>query len=310
MENLPSELWTSIFALACTDGGLTGCAISLVSRYFRLAVLPVQLHSVALVSTKQTTKFADIVEAKAPEECRVRHLFISRLGEGGTSRVPAYAHSAVSECLYRILRAVSSTLETLTSTLTQGHLSHDKILSITFPRLTELTVHGYVLYPDAEAEAGLKGSFPTLRFLHILSSCDSVALHIRRAPLLTNLRLSSVATMGSELRRALLDFLSGEDHATTSPLAFPPTLQRIIVERHHNRLARYMTHGNPSAFNSATRHALENADKGRKLLIIDDDRRGDGSSFPSHNVRRDWEDRVLGGQGCWVEERAGIDASG
>ena len=111
------------------------------------------------------------------------------------------------------------------------------------------------------------------------------------------------------VRAALLDFLSGEDQTAESSLILPPTLQRIILERHASRLARFMAQGYPAAFNSSTCHALENADRGRKLLIIDEGRQAMDPALPTHNVRRDWEERIVGGVGCWIEGRTGGDAS-
>ncbi|KAI0780483.1 hypothetical protein BD413DRAFT_607782 [Trametes elegans] len=48
MEKLATELLLEIFALACTDGGPTACALSLVSHHIRRASYPVRFHSVSL----------------------------------------------------------------------------------------------------------------------------------------------------------------------------------------------------------------------------------------------------------------------
>lgn len=301
MENIPTELWAYIFSLACTDGGLAGCSLSLVSRYFHEAVLPVQLYSVALLSPAKMTSFAALLKKRPAEYCRVRHLLLSRSGVRDIdARVPMYSHSQVTEVLHYILVAVAPHLFTLASTLAQGSISSDKVLSVSFPALVELTVHGY-LYPGDDAETALSGSFPSLRYLHILSACDSCPVYLRRAPSLSHLRLSSVAKMEQPLRTSLLDFLSGVTRSD-QPSMFPPTLHRVVIERYASRLMRYVVNGNPTRFTDADRDELSDADKSRKLVIIDERLSVEGAAKLSPgSVRYFWEQRIVGGLGCWTE---------
>lgn len=80
MRDLPPELWYTILSLACTDGGTTSCALSLVSRRVREATAPYRYHSVALRGWNSIRSFdASVVK---PSECGtvfVRHLFIATL---------------------------------------------------------------------------------------------------------------------------------------------------------------------------------------------------------------------------------------
>ncbi|KAL1945975.1 hypothetical protein VTO73DRAFT_1977 [Trametes versicolor] len=50
MDTLPLETLQQIFALACTDGGFTGCSLSLTSKAVRAAVRTIRFHSVSLVA--------------------------------------------------------------------------------------------------------------------------------------------------------------------------------------------------------------------------------------------------------------------
>ncbi|RDX55390.1 hypothetical protein OH76DRAFT_1396777 [Lentinus brumalis] len=53
MESLPPELLHEICTLACTDGGFTGCSLSLVSKHIRDASRLARFHSVAISGTSK-----------------------------------------------------------------------------------------------------------------------------------------------------------------------------------------------------------------------------------------------------------------
>ncbi|KAI9057411.1 hypothetical protein FKP32DRAFT_1358882 [Trametes sanguinea] len=83
LNHLPVELLEPIFQLACTDGGRTGCALSLTSKHIRAASHSARFHSVSLLSgcMNQLAQFiasysslCDNDEARKP---RVRHLCLA-----------------------------------------------------------------------------------------------------------------------------------------------------------------------------------------------------------------------------------------
>ncbi|KAH9848924.1 hypothetical protein C2E23DRAFT_738508 [Lenzites betulinus] len=87
MEKLAVELLTLIFFYACTDGGQTGCSLSLVSRRIRDASRPARFYSVSLMtSPTQIQHFLDCLQterARSREMMpRVRHLCLSLFGQG------------------------------------------------------------------------------------------------------------------------------------------------------------------------------------------------------------------------------------
>lgn len=71
---LPSELWLSIFTLACTDGGYTGCSLSLVNEAIHYISSPVRLYSVSLTSKDQMSAFLSFLSSAPASSATVRHL--------------------------------------------------------------------------------------------------------------------------------------------------------------------------------------------------------------------------------------------
>ncbi|KAI9069985.1 hypothetical protein FKP32DRAFT_1558636 [Trametes sanguinea] len=94
MDKLAVELLTLIAFLACTDGGPTGCNLSLVSRRIREASRPARFFSVSLItSPTQIEQFLDCLQKERSRSVemlpRVRHLCLSLSAQGlGTSAPP------------------------------------------------------------------------------------------------------------------------------------------------------------------------------------------------------------------------------
>ncbi|KZP07842.1 hypothetical protein FIBSPDRAFT_704532, partial [Athelia psychrophila] len=61
MDRTPSEICTKIFAHACTDSGMTGRRLSLVSKFIRAASAPVKYQSIALHGPRQITAFHQLL---------------------------------------------------------------------------------------------------------------------------------------------------------------------------------------------------------------------------------------------------------
>lgn len=79
-NRLPLEIWQHIFFLACADGGRTGYALTLVSKFFHDASQLVRFHSLAFTCLRRIEGFLAFVErtptaqAKKP---KVHHLLLS-----------------------------------------------------------------------------------------------------------------------------------------------------------------------------------------------------------------------------------------
>jgi hypothetical protein len=87
---LPPELWAIVLGFACTDGGVTGCALSLVSRAVNRATATRRYHSVSLMGWSSIRGFLTVVD-RSGGTVFVRHLFIATLqtSNDGSTR-PSY----------------------------------------------------------------------------------------------------------------------------------------------------------------------------------------------------------------------------
>ncbi|EKM57991.1 uncharacterized protein PHACADRAFT_206836 [Phanerochaete carnosa HHB-10118-sp] len=289
MECLPVETWSQIFLYACVDGGRTGCALSETCRYFRAAVLPVQMHSVALVGGHKAQAFVDVLENRAPEHRRVEHLFISQQGKGRPAFKPG-----VQQRLFELL---APTLRTFTSTLPQKSRVIDRASALAhpFPRLEELTMHGYLFQNVPPARGVQRQPFPALRRLHLLSSCDSTLQIVRRSPGLTHLRLSGVWIMSDGLYDGIVRLL-GVAHAPPSdePRLLPETLERLIVVL-DGKISRFYYGQNREREDAF--HHLKTLDKRKIFSLLE-------TKFAVHGIssdtRGDWGERIVGKGGCWT----------
>lgn len=314
LKTLPIETWTHSFLFACTDGGYTGCSLALVSHHFRRAVLPVQLHSVVLTSTWKTIKFADLLERRLPQHRKVRHLLLAPIYIR-TSRLRQTFFDVTLDCadfnaLDRVFAFIAPDLLTLTSAYPQDVYSLRRMFSATLPSLVELTMHGCDAYRgQTVGEASHNNSdttppvvwFPSLRYMHILSSAQSCPLLLVHAPTLTHLRLSSAAPLHDSLRNALIVFL--RDNTAPDARPFPTSLERILIEPRGHLLQRIITRTEGLACPPGQYcRALADADTEHKLVLLNSGCTQDLLLGVSYDPRKDWEDRMLGGPGCWAVE--------
>ena len=75
-ETCPSEIWHGIFALACTDTGLTGRSLSLVSRQFHDISEPLKYQSIAITRWRQLIAFSQIYPQLPELQKTIKYLFI------------------------------------------------------------------------------------------------------------------------------------------------------------------------------------------------------------------------------------------
>ncbi|KAJ6501492.1 hypothetical protein C8R47DRAFT_914854, partial [Mycena vitilis] len=72
----PVEIWTHIHALACTDDGSAGRALSRVSKDWRTISAPFKLQSLALVGPKPILRFLSLLASTEESLRNVQSLFI------------------------------------------------------------------------------------------------------------------------------------------------------------------------------------------------------------------------------------------
>jgi hypothetical protein len=76
METCPSEIWHEIFAFACTDSGLTGRSLSLVSKPFHDISGPLKYQSIAITRWRQLIAFSQTFPQLPDLQKKIKYLFI------------------------------------------------------------------------------------------------------------------------------------------------------------------------------------------------------------------------------------------
>lgn len=202
MEHCPVEVWQKILAFACTDGGHTGCSLSLVSRFMRLAVLPVRFCSVELTSQDRLLAFSTIL-SRWESRANIRHLFVTvDIPLWGPNAIRGTRRSMLDEGFRYILVRAAPTLNTL---VIHSPDTFDVAgTNIHFPFLTDFSVpylrpssSPFIAACPSRVETKPQGGhFPSLQRLH-LTECfntrDSVWEEIAElAPAITTIKLSGI----------------------------------------------------------------------------------------------------------------------
>ena len=238
MDRLAPELWHEIWTLACTDGGYTGCSLSLVAKDIRNASRFARFNSVAVYGTsKQLAGFLACYRkqwAIAETEAEgykpvVKHLFFAA-AEGGNvrgdwrgdvnsigffrgdadpaeaarqARVEA-ASSQYQQDIAALFRLVSRDLQTLTFVHRHGWYVFTNLPPIEcpdgFPSLRELYLYGKNPFVDM---AGSPIDLPHLTHLRLpfatYSTEESFVDWANRAPKVTHLCVSYIIRISEEL---------------------------------------------------------------------------------------------------------------
>lgn len=208
MDRCPAEILLRIFTLACTDGGRTGCALSLVSHAMRTASEPVRFHTVALHSVPHMRHFerllGDEYELHPPT---VRHLF---LFDGGYEARYHWGEDLL-DVVISIMSAVAPSLVSLAGDVRGIGATYTSVLppGVHFARLRDLSLSVVSsTYPFFPRSVDLP-SLPNLHRLHMSESrClptkteDLISAFTAVAPKLSKIRLSELLS-GSDLPRML-----------------------------------------------------------------------------------------------------------
>ncbi|KAF7326641.1 hypothetical protein MVEN_02601200 [Mycena venus] len=243
METIPSELWTEIFAFACTDDGSTGRALSSVSRAVHLISKPLKYQSLCVIGLHQLLKLLATLSDLPPGERKVKYLFIAGLDDcrdfespdGGTGiRTPLYADPSraglTEKTLGRILRLVATRLFSLS--IHRTTIARQSLLpKIDLPLLAELTLHGPFesLQPTNLRPRAL---FPCLRRIQINHFANHPTKFLEHivllAPNLTHLRApqSSFTPYDIQVALGLLQPTASAGEA----VYLPSSLQELVIE--------------------------------------------------------------------------------
>lgn len=265
-----------------------------------------QLHNVVLLGPTKMALFAGLLQRRPPTLRRVKHLYLSK----GATKASFVTRDEEEATLRLIFTVVAPELVTLANLLPQGRLGPDSILCIYFPKLVELTVHGHFLIPTSFASPGLElqPCFPSLTFLHILSSAESAYVYTSRAPYLSHLRLSALVRMPATLLDGLSRAIDRRVHETpegdlgahSDPFMISSAIQKIFVQP-YIAMARF-AYGHVREPDTQLLLLLKK-DKRNKLVLVDEPPRSSRFDWVHRESEREmWTDRLVGGPGCWVEK--------
>ncbi|KAJ7257381.1 hypothetical protein C8J57DRAFT_988191, partial [Mycena rebaudengoi] len=76
MDTIVADIWCEVFALACTDDGRAGRALSLVSRDIHHLSKPLKYQSISVVGIRQLEKLRAVFYQLPAAERRVKSLFV------------------------------------------------------------------------------------------------------------------------------------------------------------------------------------------------------------------------------------------
>ncbi|OJT10306.1 hypothetical protein TRAPUB_13174 [Trametes pubescens] len=224
MNTLPLEVIQNMFALACTDGGRTGCSLSLTPKTIRAVARSTRFHSVFLDAfySNRLYSFMSTYEAHCRplhgSRPRVKHLYLTLGIHGIPSDFPSSGIAApiespdpapwpLADDVGALLRAVSADILSLViQVFPNGYAGAAPTpdvptLGCTFPSLRELTVFGTSDPRSFFSGVSAPAMFPSLRRLHIVDAntiyrqfrdqnLDPWTMH---APEMTHLRISNLS---------------------------------------------------------------------------------------------------------------------
>ncbi|KAI0750710.1 hypothetical protein C8Q80DRAFT_1268027 [Daedaleopsis nitida] len=327
IHDLATELLENIFALACTDGGYTGCSLSLVSKDIRVTSRPTRFFSISLVSetAQPLAKFlrcfdAECAATRAHDGGRtplIRHLCIAA-AEGEDKKqswrydtqADAACEAAVNkeQARYRanvvsLLQRVAPSLHTLSLVHWQGWQNLTMLPDIEcagFPLLQELTLVG----PDPfiPAQGCTHPLYPRLARLHLVDNWGSFEdlprwLGGGRAPRITHLRLTNLAQIPAELK-ALVESAERDK--------LPDLVQFVIQPK--GPPAPGARCGNPYLRYAKFQGRFQELLAGAAFPIEVFPHHGSRYVYADSSTRRQWLDRLEGGPGCWALD-SGLDTA-
>ncbi|KAJ6537751.1 hypothetical protein B0H19DRAFT_1180807 [Mycena capillaripes] len=291
MERLPPELLLTIFAFACTDGGPTGCALSLVSRHVHNVSAPAKLRSVALRGLPRMRLFAAMLE-RNPTHPHVEHLFLT--DNGGRKDLGENARDVYTA----IITAVGPTLIALSMSLmfADVYIEHVVPAGCSLPKLRDLSMASSTF---ALNEGATAPSLPALRRLHLYgmspSNTDAPLLDLAAAgaPGVTHMRLSCLYEF--ENFPDMLSVALGEQakRSDVPKLSLPSALERLIVFACEFDYDEGVCGYGEDEQTIMMEGLEELAEKSEKITL------GPGCWYDIDDCLEDWLDVVNGGDGCW-----------
>lgn len=301
MISFPPELHAYIFAFACSDGGYTVKALSLVSKYFRDVARPYLYQSLSLSGVDQIMVAASKLENTPPHLRQIQHLFISDESQRRNDhQLGKHICDMEANSIMRILTLAAPTLRTLafvTTCPSTGTSLIGRLFRISFPSLMELTISGFYPFPS------LPGKMPMLERLHLNGNRNPHGLLQADVlenvcPSLTHLRVSGLA-MAASFALELEESLKA-DELTMFPSNLPPRMQEILIQP----ASPPPISSKPSTAQLKDRLMMTRLEEAEcsssatsvRVSILP---RREAEMIPN-DARQEWFSRLHGGNGCWA----------
>jgi len=322
MEKLPAEIHHEIYRLACLDDGLTGCALSAVSRYLREISADYRYRCIALNNARQVSLFCRLIRSNRQNEQAelivVHHLYVCT-GRFRPDAVDEVIEDRSQRWALRDLRVMLGVLEdslqslafatpgiyNLGSAVSASGLRGDE-LTLIFPNLCELFISGPVVFPTTSSFA------PRLAILHLYRNPSTFRLqhtHLRRwLPRLTHLQMSasshgSALDFLAQVREAAgrMGILSREElrMMDAHPAMDGPTDElngRLIAIEGDNEVI--------NAFTALMRRYPLAFKQARQRFIIRPPRPHHRPAQVEPLIKTHWLERLQGKPYCWPIEKA------
>ena len=200
MERCSVELWQEIFTQACTDGGRTGCSLSLVSHRVREISTICRYNTIAVVGIRNIHTLSDVLKASTSKPV-ILHLFIAYSSAQPSEEI-SYDQT---QSLVLPLQAIFSIAAPHVKTLYAYDVPHpdwcfrdESWCPIGFPRLEDVFIPFFTTDYDM-----FQCALPNLRRLHVdFYWDDTLEALAQSTPSVTDLRLTCAASFP-----ALLAFL-------------------------------------------------------------------------------------------------------
>jgi len=190
MVEFPIELWLKICALACSDDGRTGCALSAVSHHIRAVSREYRYQSIAVAGYNQIRGLVATLSDRDPSHrSPVKHLCIHTYNRDGPLRV--------GRMLRDLLGAVASSVRTLTivAITSRGPGETEpvtfKLTDYDFPQLEELSLRGVPTLTSSKTLAPLLGRLDACPSAFANSFIKDLAIN---HPRLTHVRVTGAVS--------------------------------------------------------------------------------------------------------------------
>jgi hypothetical protein len=311
--NLPPEIWGIISSFACTDDGLTGQSLALVSSSVNHGTYQNRLQSASVHGATEMQRFLEVLELRPADHRIVRNLYIGEASRSEMAMASKKAKVSPSNHWHKTYQGIIENIAPYIEALTVADPAPRFPLGMRLPLLQDLSVFNYV-YTGPKFQNESPPETPRLLRLHLwgsLTNGQALSL-VQYAPQLRCLRLTGarqITQLGHTLGNLLDAPVNGADEfeSERNAAAVHPTLRLVTAEP---LVAPRGKCGTGRAMNSRMIHCLRDlaaatCDRSRRMVLLPTASRED--MYSSRQAYEDWIEVVSGGrspqrqpEGPWI----------